>query len=283
MRYPELGHKEHQLRLDQLFETEAERWKNVYETEDLRSILERGRLQRAASFTSRAHPGEGGRALDVGCGAGVMATELASRGLRVTAVDTVPRMLELTEERAARVGLGRRVSVARCDARRLPFPSQTYDIVVALGLMSWLDAPVSVLAEMARVCRPGGHVVLTCRNRFRFESLVDPRQWPVVTTVRRWVKRKLRTRDMRAISTLSSLPRARPYAPREFDSMLSSVGLARVAGCTFGFRAPVFLGRPLLPDRFARQLHDRLQALADAEFPFVRVGGHSYVVLAQRQ
>jgi hypothetical protein len=64
--------------------------------------------------------------------------------------------------------------------------------------------------------------------------------------------------------------------------MLSSVGLAKVAACTYGFRAPRFFGKPLLADRLATRLHYRLQALADAELPLVRTGGFSYVVLAQK-
>jgi ubiquinone/menaquinone biosynthesis C-methylase UbiE len=272
-----------QRRLDQYFESQAEKWEDVYESEDPRSIVLRGRLERALWFTRQLHLGAGRRALDVGCGAGVMATELASQGLRVSAVDTVPRMLQLTEERATRLRLKGSIYVTLCDARRLPFASQTFDLLVALGLISWLDSPLAAITEMARVCRPGGYAVVTCGNQFRFESLLDPRRTALLEPLRHRVKETLRAKDIEAGRSPARWSlRRKWYTPRAFDSMLSSVGLAKVVACTYGFRAPRFFGRPVLPERYATRFHSRLQALADAEVPLVRTGGFSYVVLAQK-
>lgn len=273
-----------QRRLDQHFESQAEKWKDFYESEDPHSIILRGRMERALWLTRRLDLSAGTRALDVGCGAGVMATELASQGLRVTAVDTVPRMLQLTVERATRLGLEGSISVTLCDARRLPFASQTSDLVVALGVISWLDSPLSALTEMARVCTPGGYAVVTCGNIYRLESLLDPRHTALLDSLRRWVREKLRARESELNSgTGWYSPRRKWYTPKALDSMLSAVGFAKVAACTYGFRAPKFFGRPLLPDRFATTFHHRLQTLADAGVPLLRTGGFSYVVLAQRR
>jgi len=278
------GRKVRQRRLDQKFESQAQEWKDIYESEDPRNIVLRGRCERALRFTRQLHLRKGSRALDVGCGAGVMATELASQGLRVAAVDTVPRMLQLTQERATRLGLDESISVTLCDARGLPFATQTFDLLVALGLISWLDSPLSVLTEMARVCRPGGYAVITCGNLFRFESLLDPRHTALLEPLRHRVKERLRARDLDAGrgKLRYSSPRSRWYAPRTFDSMLFCAGLGKVAACTYGFRAPRFFGWEPLPDRFATRFHYRLQALADAQLPLVRTGGFTYVVLAQK-
>jgi SAM-dependent methyltransferase len=276
------SHKVGQRRLDQHFESQADQWKDTYESEDPRSIVLRGRMERALWFIRELHLSAGRRALDVGCGAGVMATELASQGLRVAAVDTVPRMLQLTEERATHLGLEGSISVALCDARRLPLAPQTFDLLVALGLISWLDSPFSALTEMARVCRPGGYAVVTCGNLCRFESVLDPRRTALLEPLRHRVKEKLRAKDVEAGRSPRGSLRRKWYAPRAFDSILSSVGLAKVAACTYGFRAPRFFGRPVLPERSAMSFHYRLQALADAEVPVVRTGGFSYIVLAQK-
>jgi ubiquinone/menaquinone biosynthesis C-methylase UbiE len=277
------GCRKVQRRLDQKFESQADKWKYIYDSQDPRSMVLRGRLERARAFTRQVHLSAGSRALDVGCGAGVMATELASQGLRVAAVDTVPSMLQLTEDRATGLGLEASISVALCDARSLPFASQTFDLLVALGLISWLDSPLSALTEMARVCRPGGYAVVTCGNLFRFESLLNPRHTALLASLRHRVKEKLPAKGLEPGRATRSSPRRMWYTPKAFDSMLSSVGLAKVAACTYGFRAPRFFGRPLLPDRFATRFHYRLQALADAELPLVRTGGFTYVVLAQRR
>jgi ubiquinone/menaquinone biosynthesis C-methylase UbiE len=243
MHDPNRRRKLWQRRLDQHFESQAEKWKDIYGSEDARSIVLRGRLERALWSTRQLHLSEGKRALDVGCGAGVMSTELASQGLRVAAVDTVPRMLQLTQERATRLGLERNISAALCDARRLPFASQTFDLLVALGVISWLDSPLSALSEMARVCRPGGYAVVTCGNRLRFESLLDPRRTALLEPLRHRIKETVRAKDLEAGRSNARLsPRRRWYTPRAFDSMLSSVGLGKIDACTYGFRAPRFSG-----------------------------------------
>jgi SAM-dependent methyltransferase len=106
------------------------------------------------------------RILDVGCGPGRHAVELARRGYEVTGVDVSARFLELAAEAARRAGVG--AAFFEVDARRMPFDDE-FDAVLSLcqggfGLMGGDDA--LVLRRMAEAARPGARVILTALNAY---------------------------------------------------------------------------------------------------------------------
>jgi len=115
-------------------------------------------------FVARRAVGMAGRgeAVDLGCGPGHLVIELARRspGLRVTGIDLSDEMLVQGQDNAHRAGLADRVSFRRGDARQIPFPDASLDLVVStLSLHHWSD-PVAVLDEIARVLRPGGSFLI---------------------------------------------------------------------------------------------------------------------------
>jgi 2-polyprenyl-6-hydroxyphenyl methylase/3-demethylubiquinone-9 3-methyltransferase len=97
--------------------------------------------------------GAGPRAvLDLGCGAGFLANYLAARGHRVTGLDTSAEALAV----ARRHDATGRVEYLVGDACALPFSDGSFDAVCAMDLLEHVTAPDRVIAEAARVLRPGG-------------------------------------------------------------------------------------------------------------------------------
>ena len=99
-----------------------------------------------------------GKAIDLGCGPGYLAIELArwAPGLRITGVDLSDEMLAQGGANAVQAGMEGRVAFRKGDAGRIPFADGSLDLVVStLSLHHW-DDPVAVLREVARVLRPGG-------------------------------------------------------------------------------------------------------------------------------
>ena len=103
------------------------------------------------------------RVLDVGCGPGVDTVALASavgpHG-SVDGVDADPAMVAEADRRAGAAGLTARVHHAVAQASALPFDDATFDAVRAERLLQHVADPAAVVAEMVRVTRSGGSVVL---------------------------------------------------------------------------------------------------------------------------
>lgn len=95
------------------------------------------------------------RALDAGTGAGALALALAPLVREVVGVDVVPELLAEARRRAPA-----NVSFAEGDACRLSFPDGTFDLAATARTLHHIARPELVVAELARVVRPGGHVLL---------------------------------------------------------------------------------------------------------------------------
>ncbi len=102
--------------------------------------------------------------LDVGCGPGTITADFAHYlpGGRVVGVDGAAGVLEHARATAARTPAGEmpaaRVAFAAADASALPYGDGAFDVVHAHQVLQHLGDPVAALAEMRRVCRPGGIV-----------------------------------------------------------------------------------------------------------------------------
>ena len=103
-------------------------------------------------------PGENDSVLEVGVGTGVDLKEYPV-ACRVTAVDLSMAMLEHARSRMTDVETPR-VAFAQMDATQLAFPDASFDAVYAPHVVNVVPDPVATGREIARVCRPGGRVVL---------------------------------------------------------------------------------------------------------------------------
>ena len=96
--------------------------------------------------------------LDVGCGTGVLETELSQQfpGL-LAAIDFDPGMLDIAQRQHA--SYPRRAHYVQADASRLPFSDDNFDISFCHYLLLWIGHPLQVLGEMCRVTVPGGKIL----------------------------------------------------------------------------------------------------------------------------
>ncbi|HEY8687156.1 MAG TPA: methyltransferase domain-containing protein [Chloroflexota bacterium] len=103
----------------------------------------------------------GQEVLDIGCGVGTTAIEMATRfGVTVTAADISPDMRERAIAFAVRADVADRVSVEAADICALQYRSGRFDRVVAEAVTMFVDRDRAI-AELVRVCRPGGLVLAT--------------------------------------------------------------------------------------------------------------------------
>jgi SAM-dependent methyltransferase len=260
--------------VDRWFQRDARHWADLYHDTSVSSLIYQERRDRTLSWVENLGLAAGASALELGCGAGMLAVELARRGLRVSATDPAPAMVRLAQRHA--VDAEADVHVARVDAQHLGVANTAFELVVALGVVPWLHSPRAALFEMARVLRAGGYVIASADNRARLTHMIDPRYSPLLGPVR-WLGRQV----------LREAPRSgiRPklHWVWEFDTLLDSVGLDKVSAVTIGFGPFTWLGHDLLPDALGRRIHRRLQCYADHTAPGLRWSGSQYLVLARKR
>lgn len=190
-------------------------------------------------------------ALDVGCGAGHTALALAARGLEVTALDLTEAMLEQGRELARERGL--RVSFQRGDVEMLPFPDASYDLVTSRYSAHHYPHPERAVAEIARVLRPGGALLLV-----DIVSTADP------------------TADsfLQTIELVRDPSHVRDHTVEQWTRMLEAAGLqTRSAGtwpCEIDFDA--WVQRMATPDREAAVLRSLLEGAPAVAREFLRIG-----------
>lgn len=103
--------------------------------------------------------GLGGRVLEVGVGTGLALPQYGA-GVEVTGIDASAEMLEKAREKVAELGLGHVKALREMDARRMEFADGAFDAVAAMHIMSVVPEPERVMAEMVRVLRPGGTLLV---------------------------------------------------------------------------------------------------------------------------
>ncbi len=172
------------------------------------------------------------RALDSGAGTGALALALAPLVREVVALDLVPTLLAEGRERARRAAIGN-VEFVEGDATRLPFEPASFDLAGCLRTLHHTPRPELVVAELTRVTRPGGQVLvvdqvapadpLLAVELDRFERVRDPTHTRTLPDV-----------DIRALFEANGLVvRAVEFTrePRELESYLD------LAGCEGDARA----------------------------------------------
>jgi 2-polyprenyl-6-hydroxyphenyl methylase/3-demethylubiquinone-9 3-methyltransferase len=116
------------------------------------------------AYVERAGPLAGRRILDVGCGGGLLAEAMARKGAQVTGIDLAGDLLQVARLHALEAGveLDYRLEAAETHAEA---HAGAYDIVTCMEMLEHVPDPAAVVAALARLVQPGGHVFVSTLNR----------------------------------------------------------------------------------------------------------------------
>jgi ubiquinone/menaquinone biosynthesis C-methylase UbiE len=209
-----------------------------------------------------------------------MAIALAQRGYHVHAIDSTEAMIELACRHAEESGVTDLLSLKVGDVYSLAFADLSFDVVIALGVLPWLEQPEIAVQEMARVTKPGGHVILTADNRVRLNNLLDPWLNPALAPLKRRVKEVLDRVRLRRLSLKDT--GAKSHSCRFIDEAMARAQLAKSRSMTLGFGPFSLLRHTIFPEPLGTALYHRLQRLADRNVPLFRSTGAHYLVLARK-
>ena len=256
----------------------ARPWEDVFQRDGLSGVIQESRRARVLDWIDGLGLPAGSRALEIGPGAGVMTVALAQRGFAVHAADTTPRLLDVARDRVAAADVAPRVRLLLADAHRLPFADRGFSLVAALGMLPWLPSASLAVAEIARVLRPGGYLILNADNSARLALLLDPRRNPALAPARLAARSLLHSAG---IPRPAEQVTVTPHRLAEFDAILKAAGLELLKRSTFGFGPFTMFGLPVTSARAGVSLNARLQRLADQGRPGFRSAGAQYLVLAR--
>lgn len=150
------------------------RWAPVYDS--IFGVITGRAIAATMRLVNGLHAGE---VLEVGVGTGLSLPRY-KRDHRITGIDLSPDMLARAQKRVEERQLGNVAALVEMDAGNLSFPDGHFDVAVAMFVMTVVPQPRQVLAEMVRVVRPGGRVVIV--NHFSTDR--GPR-----AAVERWMSR----------------------------------------------------------------------------------------------
>jgi len=148
------------------------RWAPVYDN-TFGLVSTRGRRSAVEMINQR----RGGRVLEVGVGTGLSLPHYGPY-LKISGVDISSEMLDKARERVAKHDLRNVEALREMDAANLDFSDNSFDIVVAMYVMTVVPNPERVMQELERVCAPGGEVMIV--NHFSQDE-----------GARGWVERKM--------------------------------------------------------------------------------------------
>lgn len=120
----------------------------------------------ARQVTARANDFSG-RLLEAGVGTGLALPHYGPQ-LTVTGIDLSPHMLARARERVKKRGQGNVEALLEMDATALAFPDGSFDVTVAMFVMTVVPDPAQVMRELCRVTKPGGRLLIC--NHFSVED-----------------------------------------------------------------------------------------------------------------
>jgi ubiquinone/menaquinone biosynthesis C-methylase UbiE len=121
-----------------------------------------GPVHRLCAARTAALGLNGKRVLDIGTGTGLLAMEIArsSPACQITGIDISEDMLKIARENSLRQNLTERIAYQQASAEALPFPDNSFDIVISSASLHLWNDPVKIFNEMARVTAPGGYCLV---------------------------------------------------------------------------------------------------------------------------
>ncbi|WP_024544610.1 class I SAM-dependent methyltransferase [Picosynechococcus sp. NKBG15041c] len=140
----------------------------AYDAMDFRAVN-----QAFADLVAETYPQEEALVLDLGTGTAQIPILLGQQRpqWRIKGTDLAPSMLALGQQNVAAAGLGAQIELIVADAKHLPWPNHSFDVIMSNSLIHHLPDPLPCFREMARLLKPQGAIIL--RDLFRPGSVAE--------------------------------------------------------------------------------------------------------------
>jgi 2-polyprenyl-3-methyl-5-hydroxy-6-metoxy-1,4-benzoquinol methylase len=255
-------------RVEAYFSASAREWESLYSRPRRVNDLVLANRRRLAVELISSFVRPGARILDAGCGAGLVALDLAERGFFVHGMDIAEPMLELARRRFREAGVDeQRYAFTLGEVGTAELAPGSFDGITALGFIEYQVDEAPLLRRFHELLAPGGAVIVSGPTRVRLANY-----WGLATKARA----KLIELGVRSPGPPPLGLGLHRYDPERFRSLLEGAGLTFVKAQGHGF---VEFEGPLrrLPYAGERALHQALSA-ASRWLPISRWGNDMLAV-----
>ncbi len=288
---PPVPAEDQQVRVRQFFDA-AEDWQGkLYR--DLSSRFNRSMMRRKSTAIAMLQRLPGltrGRSLDAGCGSGVYSEELARLGFETYGFDLSGEMVEQCRKRLDIPAEEFPLRFRRASIEHIPFPSETFDLVVCVGVLAYLLDDRQAVSELRRVLKPSGYLLLSVQNimslsnidyyfRYRLSKLLVRRsrkeRSPMegIAVVVPWVAKHTPTHLQ-----------YKSYHPRKLAAFLARYGFVRYDQRSLGYEFRWLRKLGIFSERFLSSLESLFERLSRSlPLPYVVYSGDTYTAVYRKE
>ena len=157
-------------------EKDLSRWESYYNEDSYHGHRLRSREAKLLEFHDSLPLKRKAKVLELGYGAGMTSAKIVSRGFDLTGIDISNKLRDIAINNCKKVK-GGSYKFLIGNAEKLDFPDNSFDCVVGLGFIHYLENPLQCLKEVKRVLKPKGHFIITQRNMLGISSMDGPLKW----------------------------------------------------------------------------------------------------------
>jgi len=146
-------------------------WHNIYRGNGYLSKWAKHRMKMVLKAIDSDGLGRRGLALDIGIGSGDLLEELTRRGSQAFGADFSLSMIQSYRDNHCHMSYGFINRLFLADVEALPIKSHTFDLVTCLGVLEYVLTDRKALADLYRIIRPGGYLILAVASYHRLSSI----------------------------------------------------------------------------------------------------------------
>jgi ubiquinone/menaquinone biosynthesis C-methylase UbiE len=216
------------------------------------------------------HLRPGQSVLDVGCGTGPMVDFFCSKELRYCGLDVAQGMLDSISRQFSNTPYWKRIELKIGSSESIPYPDNSFDFFVGMGLLEYLDDMAPTFKEIARVVKPQGVAVLTIPNLISLNRFLMRNTGFITALYRSW--KKLMGVEQKARREIVH----KELAPGALDAAMKHVGFECVGKAFYDYKLICYPITRLLP-QFAYAINRRIENRAPSFL------ANSYIGFYQKQ
>lgn len=261
---------EHKKSIRKYFSEKTEYWKTIYcdnpdNSRDFWWIQLNRRKNAVFEILDTYSAKASASVLEVGCGPGGMTESILNRLLDVFCLDISMPMIIKTKKMSEKYVPGG-VPCFQGEIDDLPFTNNTFDVVICVGVLEYLESDDRAVKELSRVVKPGGIVIISLPNIMRVNIIFDPYYY--IFRLPRYLWNIIWKKSPRTVSSVitKDFGKNTDFSDRRFfyNQLLGkfkSCDLVKVSTCSIGFGPMTLWRKDILPLDWTEIINNFLEKL----------------------